>query len=203
MVHRVFRSVVEPVEIQCPAAEGDREADFPYLITHPGNRKEAKTFLCREVQDWSGNRRHLRMLVISPVRTAENTKVGNSDCGPESRTDGLLSQCSGKPLISQTIVQREPTRSFVRIVGEKRHNIRREFFVMFHFNLVAYRIVRETEKRIIMFPERIRAKTHTVFSTSDRKIHIPADVIRGAIVRSHDRIVLSANVLTAIEMIVG
>src|SRR5262245_13099984 len=59
------------------------------------------------------------------------------------------------------------------------------------------------KKRIIVFPERIRAKTHTVFSTSDGKIHIPADVIRGAIVRSHDRIVLSANVLTAIEMIVG
>src|SRR5215831_19210758 len=119
MVHRVFRSVVEPVEIQGPAVEGDREADFPYLITLPGNRKEAKTFLCREVQDWFGNRRHLRMLVISPIRTAENTKVGDGDCGPESRTDGLLSQCSRKPFISQTIVQREPTRSFVRIVGEK------------------------------------------------------------------------------------
>jgi hypothetical protein len=92
MVDRVSRSVVEPVEIQGPAVEWDGEADFPYLIALSGDRQKAETFFRREIQDWSGNRRHLRMLVVSPVRTAENTKVGDGDCGPESRTEGLFSQ---------------------------------------------------------------------------------------------------------------
>src|SRR5438093_6510910 len=93
-------SIVESIEIQGPAANRNRDTDFPNFIAFAANRKETESLLKRELQQ-PETVECLWMLVIPAVGPTQDGEMWNVDRGTQTRGRCVFSQRSAEALPTQ------------------------------------------------------------------------------------------------------
>src|SRR5438876_9727065 len=121
-------SIVESIEIQGPAANRNRDTDFPNFIAFAANRKETESLLKRELQKRPGNRRCLWMLVVPAVGPTQNREMWNVDRSAETRRRCVFSQRSAEALPTQAVIQGEPLHYSERVFRKKRCHVCPQLF---------------------------------------------------------------------------